>query len=114
MALSKHLIVAIRQAEPISEIQFCAWVAQAEPGDRLEYHRGFLAIDICKAVTTFEPNARKELELLAERARWSEAVRLVHLVQLRVGPNQFSYIAIARAKTQSNSKAVAQLSELAA
>ena len=114
MALSKHLIVASPQQEPISEIEFCAWVAQAEPGDRLEYHRGFLAIYMCKAVTTLEPNARKELELLAERARWSEAVRLVHLVHQRVGPNQFSYIAIARAKTQSNSKAVAQLSELAA
>ena len=114
MMLSKPLVMAIPQQDPISEIQFCAWVAQAEPGDRLEYHRGFLAIDICKAVTTLEPNARKELELLAERARWSEAVRLVHLVQQRVGPNQFSYIATARAKTQSNSKAVAQLSELAA
>jgi hypothetical protein len=114
MMLSKPLVMAIPQQDPISEIQFCAWVAQAEPGDRLEYHRGFLAIDICQAVTTLEPNARKELELLAERARWSEAARLVHLVQQRCGPSQFSYIAIARPKTPSTQKAVAQLADIAA
>ena len=30
---------------PISEIELCAWVAQAAPGEALEYHRGFLGLD---------------------------------------------------------------------
>ena len=29
----------------LTDMEFCAWVAQAEAGDRLEYHRGFLARD---------------------------------------------------------------------
>ena len=30
----------------LTEIEFCAWVAQAVPGDRLEHHRGFSVLDI--------------------------------------------------------------------
>ena len=30
---------------PLTDIEFCAWIGQAVPGDRLEYHRGFLGID---------------------------------------------------------------------
>ena len=29
----------------LSEIELCAWIAQAEPGAVLEYHRGYLALD---------------------------------------------------------------------
>lgn len=29
----------------MSDVGFLAWVQQAEPGDRLQYHRGFLALD---------------------------------------------------------------------
>ena len=29
-----------------TETDFCSWVGQAAPGDILEYHRGFLGIDI--------------------------------------------------------------------
>ena len=32
--------ITVRASRPLSEIEFCAWVAQAVPGDRLEYHRG--------------------------------------------------------------------------
>ena len=38
--------IMVRASRPLSEIEFCAWVAQAVPGDRLEYHRGFLVLDI--------------------------------------------------------------------
>ena len=33
------------------EIAFCAWVAQAEPGETLVYHRGFLAVDATGVVS---------------------------------------------------------------
>jgi hypothetical protein len=59
----------------VSEIELCAWVAQAEPGAVLEYHRGYLAHD------------------LAERG-------LVHLVQRRHGPEDYSYFAVARPRAK--------------
>ena len=40
-----HQSVASARELLIDAIQFCAWIAQASPGDALEYHRGFLALD---------------------------------------------------------------------
>ncbi|KAF0173132.1 MAG: hypothetical protein FD162_2010 [Rhodobacteraceae bacterium] len=107
-------VIDLRPSDGLSEIQFCAWVAQALPGDRLEYHRGFLACDITPVVSKLGDNERKELRLLASRAYWTEAKGLVHLVQKRLGPDRFSYIAIARPKTGGSSIAVTQLSAVAA
>lgn len=104
----------IRQKSPISEIQFCAWVAQALPGDRLEYHRGHLAVDADKITSDLDPNARAELACLRDRAFWSEGTGLVHLVQERLGPDLFSYQAIARPKTTRTEQAVARLADVAA
>ena len=102
-----------RQKSPISEIQFCAWVAQALPGDRLEYHRGHLAVDADKVMSDLDLNARAELACLRDRAFWSEGAGLVHLVQERLGPDLFSYQAIARPKTSRTEKAVAQIAAAA-
>ena len=113
MKQRKSAATAIRQWAPISEIQFCAWVAQAEPGDRLEYHRGHLSVDADKITSDLDPNARAELACLRDRAFWSETAGLVHLVQQRLGPDRFAYQAIARPKTSRTERAVAQLSEAA-
>ena len=37
---------------PLTDIEFCAWIGQAVPGDRLEYHRGFLGIDTTAVIST--------------------------------------------------------------
>jgi hypothetical protein len=113
MKQRKSAANAIRQWAPISEIQFCAWVAQALPGDRLEYHRGHLAVDADKVTSDLDPNARAELACLRDRAFWSETAGLVHLVQQRLGPDRFAYLAIARPKTSRTARAVAQLAEAA-
>jgi hypothetical protein len=107
-------ITTIRPKGPLTEIQFCAWVAQAMPGDRLEYHRGFLVLDTFRGLSKLGDNERTELSLLANRAAWAEGQALVHLVQVRLGPNLFSYLAIARPKTRSSSDAVTQLAAVAA
>jgi hypothetical protein len=107
-------ITTIRPKSPLTEIQFCAWVAQAGPGDRLEYHRGFLVLDTFPGLSKLGDNERNELRLLGSRAFWSEAQGLVHLVQERLGPDLFSYLAIARPKTRSSADAVTQLAALAA
>ncbi|WP_300584499.1 hypothetical protein [Marivita sp.] len=106
-------IVASHTFRPLTEIQFCAWVAQAIPGDRLEYHRGYLAVDADKVTSDLDPNARAELACLRDRAFWSETAGLVHLVQQRLGPDCFAYLAIARPKTSRTERAVAQLAEAA-
>ena len=72
----------------LTEIEFCSWVAQALPGDGLEYHCGFLALD----------RTRGDIDKLAARALWAFKQGLVHLVQERVGPEDFAYIAVARRK----------------
>jgi hypothetical protein len=80
----------------LTEIELCAWIAQAAPGAVLEYHRGFLALDR----TAFGPFAggpgRAALGLLGARAHDLAERGLVHLVQHRHGPEDYSYFAVAR------------------
>lgn len=59
-------ITRIRPKGPLTEIQFCAWVAQALPGDRLEYHRGFLVLDTFPGLSKLGDNERTELALLGK------------------------------------------------
>ena len=106
-------ITTARPKSPLTEIQFCAWVAQSLQGDRLDYHRGHLAVDADKVTSDLDPNARAELACLRDRAFWSETAGLVHLVQQRLGPDCFAYLAIARPKTSRTARAVAQLAEAA-
>ncbi|WP_196223267.1 hypothetical protein [Roseibium sp. RKSG952] len=86
--------------EPVTEIAFCAWIAQSTPGDRLEYHRGFLALDAYPMFSRLTDAARKELQRLGTRAFWAAEQDLVHLLQKRIGEERFSYIAVARPKAK--------------
>ncbi|MCA0871346.1 hypothetical protein LCL97_10955 [Seohaeicola saemankumensis] len=101
--------ITVRSRHPLSEIEFCAWVAQAAPGDRLEYHCGFLVLDTFALFSRLDDQGRGELSKLAGRAFWAAEQGLVHLVQERVGPDQFAYIAVARPKPKA---AAVSLSEL--
>lgn len=80
----------------VSDIQFCAWIAQAGLGDALAYHRGLLALDASPHGQTFQGQNRKELGRVARRACWAAEQGLVHLLQRRNGPDDFTYLAIAR------------------
>jgi hypothetical protein len=93
----------------LDEISFCAWVAQADPGERLEYHRGFLTLDTFALFSGLSDRERAELRNLGSRAFWAAEQGLVHLVQERVGPDLFAYIAVARPKPRH---AAISLSEL--
>ena len=85
----------------LRDVEFLAWVNQAEPGDRLEYHRGFLGVDVDSPITTPSAEDRKALGQLAQKARGAFELGLVHLVQERLATDRFSYIAIARPKPKS-------------
>ena len=93
-----HILPFTRPAEPLSEIELCGWIGQALPGDALEYHRGFLALDTDTAASGLPEDERMELRRLARRAMWAAEEGLVHLVQRRLAPDCFSYLAIARPK----------------
>jgi len=103
MSNSAHFVTVL------DAVQFCAWVAQASPGDSLEYHRGFLALNANIDSQTPASDARRELARVA-RIAWRAAEKgLVHLVQRRNGPDDFSYLAIARPRTD---KVTASLSTI--
>lgn len=82
----------------LSEIDFCAWAAQAAPGDQIQYHHGFLALDTFSLSDQLCEHQRAELVRLAACAFRAAEDGLVHLVQKRLGAHSFAYIAIARPK----------------
>ena len=93
----------------LSEIQFCGWLGQAAPGDSIEYHKGYLVLDVCLFGRGLKDAERLELGRLARRA-WLVSERgLVHLVQRRLGPSEFSYLAIARARPRTLPAALSSL-----
>lgn len=85
----------------LSDIEFCAWIGQAAPGDRLEYHRGFLGIDAMAVISALPEPDRIRLAYLAGAAFRSFEAGLVHLVQVRIEIDRFAYIAIARPRPRS-------------
>ena len=93
----------------LTDIEFYAWIAQAEPGAFLEYHRGFLGIDVTPVISTLPEAEREKLADLGNAAFDAFEKGLVHLVQERVGPDRFAYIAVARPKPKH---AAASLSAL--
>ena len=63
--------------EPLTDIDLCAWIAQALPGDVLEYHRGTLAIDRNAEISTLGAEESERIDHLGERAfgRLGDGVR---------------------------------------
>ena len=109
MLMQHPPFTTVRSIRPLTEIEFAAWVAQAVPGDRLEYHRGFLVLDTFALFTKLDDRGRTELAKLAVRAFWAAEQGLVHLVQERVGPDQFAYIAVARPKPKAAADSLSEL-----
>ncbi|WP_424931923.1 hypothetical protein [Amaricoccus macauensis] len=89
----------IPKPSSVSEIDLCVWLGTATPGDRLEYHRGFLAVDIEEKNKRLSERDSLALKHLRHRALALFERDLVHLVQERLGPGHFAYIAIARPKS---------------
>ena len=81
---------------PESEITLMAWVDVAEPGARLVYHTGFLVVDTTPNVSMLAKQEREGLRTTAGTAYRLAELGRVHLVQERLGPDRFAYLAIAR------------------
>lgn len=85
----------------LTDVWFCGWLGQAAPGDAIEYHRGFLAIDCVPQTERMSARERVELIHLARCAFLAAENGLVHLVQHRNSENDFSYLAIARPRPKN-------------
>jgi hypothetical protein len=81
-----------------ADIGLLAWLNQAEPGDALEYHRGFLVLDCSRQSRALREDDRQALCRLASLAMRLSDRGLIDLVQRRIRPDCFSYIAIARSR----------------
>lgn len=82
----------------MNAIELCGWLSQAEPGEAIEYHRGFLGLDRTPLGQPMSIEDRGDLVCIAERAMRLAQRGLVHLVQRRLGADTFSYLAVARAR----------------
>ena len=90
---------AVCRISPASaDVGLLAWLNQAEPGDALEYHRGFLALDRSMRTPAMSEDDRIALCQLASLAMRLADRGLVDLVQRRIARDCFSYLAIARSR----------------
>src|SRR5439155_27089644 len=85
-----------------AEINFIAWLAEAAPGDILEYHGGVLVMDRAGVGQPMSAEDRRDLVCLSNRAMQHDEQGLVHLVQRRIERAKFSYLAIASRKPERN------------
>ena len=92
----------------ISEIDLCAWLGQAEPGQKLVYFRGFLLVDAIPHGSRLPEPDRAELRRVARRALWAADRGIADLVQRRHGPDDYSYVMIARPRP-SDSESLSEL-----
>jgi hypothetical protein len=91
---------------PVTEYDFCLWLSAAEPGDILQYHRGFLALDVSPSARRLNEHQRKALIRVARRARWAAENELVHLIQRRYGIGDYGYIVEARPRPEPERKSL--------
>ena len=80
----------------LSAGQFRAWLAQAEPSEWLEYHRGLLALDRTKGTSSLKEAERRRLAAVADHALVLAARGGLHLLQERHRNGDYSYWAVAR------------------
>ena len=99
-------VVPFCAAGGLDEVGLCAWIAQAEPGETLIYHRGFLAVDVTAVLSKLPADRQRVLRQVAAAALRAAEQNLVHLVQGRIGPGHFAYIAVARPKPRSSDAAL--------
>jgi hypothetical protein len=81
----------------LDENGFVDWLVTAEPGQALVYRRGLLALDVDPRALRMSAADRANLAALAQRLRDEADQGRLHLLQRRLGPERFDYIAVAAA-----------------
>jgi hypothetical protein len=88
----------------LDEAQLCKWLGATTPGDKLCYHRGVLAVDCDPVASRLDAPDRRELCRLAKRALMAVETGFAHLVQRRNGPDDFSYLLVARPRLRRSAR----------
>lgn len=73
--------------------ELSAWLGKAQPGDRVVYHQGSLALDR-GATSSLRRRERRRIDDLATAAHAAAAAGRVHLVQERLAVGTFCYLAV--------------------
>ena len=88
----------------LDELQLCKWLGSTTPADKLCYHRGVLAVDCDPAASRLNAVDRRELCRLAKRALMAVEAGFAHLVQRRNGPDDSSYLLVARRRLSRSAR----------
>jgi hypothetical protein len=94
---------------PVTEVRLCGWIGEAAPGERLEYWRGHLALDRTPGSARLLEKDRLEVIRVVRRAFWAAERGLVHLVQQRHGPDNYSYLCIARPRPKDERRSLPEI-----
>ena len=84
--------------EGVSEL--AAWLRTAAPGDRAIYYLGQLTVDRSVGSSPFTEKRRRVVDQLAKEVLAAAVADHVLLVQQRLGPRMFAYIAVAAVLVQ--------------
>ena len=79
---------------------FAAWLRTAAPGDRAIYYLGQLTADRSVGSSPFTEKRRSIVDQLAKEVLAAAVADRVLLVQQRLGPQLFAYIAVAAGLVQ--------------
>jgi hypothetical protein len=84
----------------MTDLDLMQWVADASPGDAIEYHRGFLLNDAFASAKgkTSEGDEMMRIRGLRDVAFDMHMRGLIELTQRRIGDYEYSYLATARRK----------------
>jgi len=85
-----------RSSALLDEAALTAWFSAAATGDRIEYWRGYLAIDANPTGSKLESEDRRTLGRVAARAFRLAEQGKAHLVQRRHGDADYSYLLVVR------------------
>lgn len=87
----------------IGEPEMLAWFLAASPGDRIAYWRGHLAVELSVTASPLGESERRRLRGLKNLTLHMAEMGLVHLVQQRLGRDDYLYLAIARPRPRQGS-----------
>lgn len=94
MAAEKNKYLRYTAQSLMDEDSFIHWLQVADPGQRIVYHRGYLARDQYRgADNKTPPTALDRIAAVARAALMFEGLGHVHLVQKRHGNWDYEYIA---------------------
>lgn len=93
------------------ETELCRRVAIAQPGATIAYYRGHLGVDRMPGTRRLTVDQRQRLAATASRALLMAGDDLVHLIQRRNGPEDFTYLLVVRPRPRRQQGAV-QFAEL--